>query len=163
MPNWVMNYVTIITDDEETYKEIAEYVKGEDSVFDFDRIIKMPENIFRGNLGAKEREKYGKDNWYDWSIEHWGTKWNCCNAEKAGFSFTFETAWSAPVPVIKELSRQFPDVDIALDYADEDIGRNCGTYVFSGGVVVQEMDGDEEFASRMWGWDSYEDYTKQFD
>lgn len=40
---------------------------------DFNKVIPMPEHIFRD---MAEREKYGKDNWYNWSIAHWGTIWN---------------------------------------------------------------------------------------
>ena len=35
---------------------------------DFNKVIPMPDYIFQGNLGMAEREKYGKENWYDWSI-----------------------------------------------------------------------------------------------
>ena len=44
---------------------------------DFEKIIPMPKNIYRGSLGPDERQKYGNNNWYDWSVAHWGTKWEC--------------------------------------------------------------------------------------
>lgn len=44
MPNWVKNVVTL-KGDAETVKKVVEFVKGEKSVFDFDKIIPQPESI----------------------------------------------------------------------------------------------------------------------
>lgn len=79
---------------------------------DFNKVIPMPEHIFRGNLGMAEREKYGKDNWYDWSIAHWGTKWNSYGYDGAytpqdfDEHIEFQTAWSRPVQAIAALAKK---------------------------------------------------------
>ena len=65
----------------------------------------QPDNIFRGNLGDKEREeciKKGIPNWYDWNCENWGTKWDSCHVEFIDetantVDIQFETAWSPPI------------------------------------------------------------------
>ncbi len=81
---------------------------------DFNKVIPMPENIFRGNLGQAEREQFGSANWYDWSIANWGTKWNSYGyhdyTEKDfdGATLTFDTAWSNPQPVIDALAAKYP-------------------------------------------------------
>lgn len=49
---------------------------------DFQKIIPMPGHIFGGPVGTREREIYGKNNWYDWSIENWGTKRNAIANEE---------------------------------------------------------------------------------
>ena len=36
------------------------------------------------------------------------------------------TAWSAPIPVIKKLSEMYPNIELTLEFADEDLGQNCG-------------------------------------
>lgn len=115
----------------------------------------MPDNIFRGSLGPREREIYGSNNWYDWSISHWGTKWNSYSNNCEGHTISFHTAWSAPHPVIERLAEMFPDVTITHKWADEDIGNNCGECVYADGVCVSEYypDGDVEsvnFACSIW-------------
>ncbi len=117
---------------------------------DFTKILPPPSNIFQGAVGPKERELYGKNNWYDWNRANWGTKWN-----SYGYSFQypenesliFETAWSAPHPVIKKLSEMYPNIAIEHQWADEDIGYNCGERKYLGGNVIHEFmpDGKEAF------------------
>ena len=78
MPNHVTNRITIIADKQRT-QEILGFIKNDErglGSIDFNKIIPMPDNIYRGNLGQKEKELYGQNNWYDWSIANWDTKWN---------------------------------------------------------------------------------------
>jgi hypothetical protein len=84
------------------------------SVFDFNKIIPMPDDIFRGNLGAEEREKYGNKNWYDWSCDNWGTKWPACDAEiteetDTEIHYRFLTAWDAPRPIVDALRKKMSE------------------------------------------------------
>lgn len=69
MPNHVTNRIKI-TGDPDTVKHILNKIKSDEfgvGTMDFEKIIPMPENIFRGNLGLRERKLYGKNNWYDWT------------------------------------------------------------------------------------------------
>ena len=76
-------------------------------------------------------EQTGYWNWYDWRVGkaetrfldgHWGTKWNACcsiqigNANDRAADIHFLTAWSPPVPVIRDLSRNYPDLAFTLKY-----------------------------------------------
>jgi len=81
-----------------------------------------------GNTYISNIENYGCCTWYDWSIENWGTKWDACRFEHDDTTMIFETAWSCPEPILKELSRRYPDYEIEIKYADEDIGSNCGRF-----------------------------------
>jgi hypothetical protein len=82
--------------------------------------------------------KYGADNWYDWHIHNWSTKWDCydhAGYDDEGFVI-FETAWSTPINAMVKLSELFDDLTIEVKYADEDFGSNVGTYTIQGGVIV---------------------------
>ena len=128
---------------------------------DFQKIIPMPSNIYRGDLGQKERERYGENNWYDWSVKNWGTKWNAYGYDET-FSYTpgepllFLTAWSSPHPILEQLSEKYPDMEITHEWADEDIGNNCGRCSYLGGERTEEWTPDfeeeaVEFACEVWG------------
>ena len=89
-------------------------------------------------------EKYGYDNWYDWAVKNWGTKWNAydVSASKNG-DICFYTAWSVAYPVFKELSKKFPKLTFELSYADEG-GSWCGTAEFKNGRVADDQYSHEE-------------------
>ena len=137
MPNWVTNEVTFNFDMSHEKDRFVKLVASDDNLFDFNNIVPMPDNVFRGNLGTDEREKYGSLNWYDWSCNNWGTKWNSCNAtvdweDEDGVEFIFNTAWSAPTPIAHFLKHKFEGVrfrwfyrdetDMFCGYLDDDIG-----------------------------------------
>lgn len=142
MPNWVTNKVKIT----KRQNEILEYIKSEDSDFDFNKIIPMPETIFRGDIGRKEKEEYGDNNWYTWCVNNWGTKWNATEVSVVEGSATedkiilFNTAWATPMPIMFALSKKFSDVEFEIAYADEDIGNNCGNITLLNGEVIFDED-----------------------
>lgn len=81
--------------------------------------------------------KYGADNWYDWHLHNWGTKWDCYNHIEIDESqIHFDTAWSTPIKVLLELSEMFDDITIEVKFADEDFGVNVGRYTLQGGNIV---------------------------
>lgn len=95
-------------------------------------------------LALKAYKETGFVYWYDWNIAHWGTKWNAYdqndkrNTEDTIF---FQTAWSAPLPVIQRLAQIFSDVEIHVDYADEDSGSNAGRIICRDGrAYVSKLD-----------------------
>jgi hypothetical protein len=106
MPNWTQNSVRFVSEKTEQLQKLKKMLESnsnqkEKNVFDFNKIVPMPKNIFQGNLGEEEGEKYGKNHWYDWSIKHWGTKWNSCNARivedsKEVVEYHFLSAWDCP-------------------------------------------------------------------
>ena len=145
MPNHITTRIKI-TGDPEAVKRVLNKIKNDEfgmGTIDFEKIIPMPKNIFKGNLGVRERELYGNNNWYDWSIANWGTKWNAYGFDpNTDYSkekeLKFLTAWSAPHPVIAKLSEMFPSVKLEHEWADEDIGMNCGRHVYYDGERIEE-------------------------
>lgn len=112
-----------------------------------------------GQKAIQNMRDYGSPTWYSWSVSNWGTKWNCYSNsynEETGI-LGFQTAWSAPHAIIKRLSEMFPDVTIRHQWADEDIGNNCGTKTYLDGEAIYEYfpEGKEamEWAADTWGCD----------
>ena len=84
-------------------------------------------------------------------------KWNSYSNYSEGHTISFQTAWSAPHPVLERLAEMFPDVTITHKWADEDIGMNCGEHEYADGVRVSEYypEGDVEsldFACAVWDY-----------
>lgn len=86
--------------------------------------------------------EHGAATWYDWRLKRWGTKWNnepedlMVNEKDA--SLRFLTAWSAPIPIVEELSRQYPELTLSISWADEDLGQNVGQATFQNGELTYE-------------------------
>jgi hypothetical protein len=79
-----------------------------------------------------ERLQFNGDNWYDWNVRNWGTKWDVGVSHKEEYpeteimdetdlsiAYRFNTAWSPPIPAIEELSRQYPNITMKLSYEEE--------------------------------------------
>jgi hypothetical protein len=127
-----------------------------------ERIAEIAARDYKTRQAASRRVKEtGYPSWYEWAYDKWGTKWNSYHSEDNGpDSIKFKTAWSSPFAVIKALSEKFPDVEIKVEYADEDIGHNCGSFTLKGGEVVEEVTypyGHDciNFCCDLWGYDDY--------
>lgn len=148
----------IVSEDE--YPAIHE--KEMKDLLDEDKYVSL--SITQGMSDELKRD-FGADNWYEWSVQNWGTKWNAYRAEMFGTSLEFETAWSHPFPVMEQLSLKFPEITFYVRYADEDMGSNCGSYELQNGdrYSEDEYDNDDEgirFACEVWGMDYSEDYDE---
>ena len=179
MPNWVTNYIEITAQDSKQAEEILSSFKGKDSSgeeaeFSFSALVPMPENIYRGDVGKEEREKYGENNWYDWSVKNWGTKWDVdpeavdARTDEDKVYLSFDTAWSCPEGIIEALADKFPNADILCKYADEDKGHNCGIIHICKDENIFDKDffgGTEKgflFALELWD-ESLEEYMELYE
>jgi hypothetical protein len=139
MPNWCNNTIRLYNCDEPFDQVVKDYLTTEDDeiFLDFNKIIPMPEELknttsptpkdIDKELQKTLVKKYGADNWYDWSLQNWGTKWNCSDAfiNESGMSFT--TAWSPPLPVIVALAKKL-NKDLRMTYIEEGMGF-CGEFI----------------------------------
>ena len=118
MPNYCSNYISV------RGKNSAEFlVKRLADAFDAGElcqaVIPVPE-ILRdttsptqpGDEAAAEqrRAETGFDNWYDFCVNRWGTKWDIscpgeCDRDEDGLGFngSFDSAWSPPMGVVEQL------------------------------------------------------------
>ena len=89
-------------------------------------------------LAHYNRQKFGFPDWYNWRINHWGTKWNALCEEDAAVDGLpeFRTAWNIPEGWLRTLAKH---VDFTLLYADEDMGNNCGRVKAFHGEMAIEM------------------------
>lgn len=120
-----------------------------------------------GNVGPKERELYGKNNWYDWNIENIGSKWRPSNGYYSRVSDTqlslrFETPWSTPFPLMEAFYKKYKMEELKCEYADEDMGYNCGTYGWNEDGYFEcysDVGSDEsyKFACEVWGYEPEEE------
>lgn len=169
MPNHVINKLYVTVDDEnEPLPVLAnrfamqvvrgyvanndpDFTDGADKLFDFNKVVPQPPEV----LESLEKNEGSFPLWYSWRISRsgWGTKWNAYEVTDKDDHFEFQTAWSTPDPVIQALSQQFPAYTFYVEYADEDIGSNCGTYTYINGELVGETQEDHTFALALWGWE----------
>ena len=120
MPNWTHNVVRF-EGSKSKIKQLKKKFKSKENVFDFNKIIPMPKNSKEfqadGGVDGDSMEivndelvaKKGKpNNWYLWSAQNWGTKWNSVDSEISSESdnhieYNFRTAWDAPRPIAKTI------------------------------------------------------------
>lgn len=101
---------------------------------------------------------HGAIDWYEWTCRHWETKWNAMDYSynDSDLSATFLTAWSHPMPVIKQLSKMFPDSEIFVKYSEEEIGCYTGHYSIQDGCLLHHVEYEDfsndamELAIELW-------------
>lgn len=152
-----LDLLSIPAQSEERYLQQRQDIKKED--FDFGKQIFL------------NMQLYNAPTWYEWSIDNWGTKWNACGyCEDGGLAesaendtLTCQTAWSAPHPILDKLSQMYPDIEFTHEWADEDIGNNCGRRVLQNGECVEMYYPESsieaiEFATKVQGYDDPFEY-----
>lgn len=102
-------------------------------------------------------DRFGTDNWYDWCVRNWGTKWNIVytsdfeeisiddmfSEEQGELSYSFDTAWSPPEPIYHYLQDKFGNLDIDWEYVDEGWNfagsLNRGVYIEQPSIDTKEQ------------------------
>ena len=125
MPNWCLNTVEF----EGSTQQIETVRKAAESGELFHSLYPMPqalEDTVNGSESAKPdwqkqtsgqlKMAHGADNWYDWNIQNWGTKWdtsqvyidsvNTDDPDYSTITLSFDTAWSPPIRFYEELFEQ---------------------------------------------------------
>jgi hypothetical protein len=102
MPNWCANHISVRGRNPESVEKLADaFDRGEFC----QAVIPVPEDQ--------------KDNWYDFCVNNWGTKWDIsiaeeCDRSEDGMSFSgsFDSAWAPPTGVVERLTTQGYDVTL---------------------------------------------------
>lgn len=156
MPNWVYNYLDIAGSKEdisaikqqlnapftrthenynmETSKMETKEYTFTNPVFSFWNIIK-PTDLDAYALQpdhSKDPFDGSGDDWYNWNVRNWGTKWDVSVSDDEEYpetemyqegedvlGYKFNTAWSPPIPAIAHLSTLYPNLTFTLSYEEE--------------------------------------------
>ena len=105
MPNWCNNTITL-TGPKEKITAIYTKAKKDDALLQ--QLKPMPEALDGTTSPAPKEGKVqplvdGFDNWYDWRVQNWGTKWDVdmegLELSDDGTTITgwFDSAWSPPI------------------------------------------------------------------
>jgi hypothetical protein len=139
MPNWTANSLKLTAKSATSEAKLSELVRelaraheadNEPQFFNKIKPIPRPLQIVAGWVGDKvEQAKleaaqqlnlklYGYQNWYDFCVAEWGTKWEPRMDETIPFELDghvltmwFDTAWSPPIPIYHALEAMGFDVE----------------------------------------------------
>lgn len=156
MPNWCDNTLIIkslsnsnVSHLDNFYNENSTKNEEETIDLDFNCCVPMPEKIKNSESPSKFNDeekkelinKYGTDNWYDWAIENWGTKWNTNDVyfdkeSDDSILYSFTTAWGPPDKWLYKIFEKYPNLDIKLTY--EESGMDFGGEIHYDGQDIFE-------------------------
>lgn len=112
MPNYCINSLAITgtqKDLEDFQNNIKVNDKGDPEIIE--TYWPRPENI--------------GDDWCEWSLENWGSKWSDCfteqltQANEGYLQYNFQSAWSPPIQAITNISTLFPDLVFVMSWIEE--------------------------------------------
>jgi len=164
MPNHVSHVFTITGESENIQNFISRCI-SKDGEFNFSSLVTKPEILDRTISGitnemqtaeykAIEKEAIettGFNNWYNWCIENWGTKWNAYNTfydhNDDFIQFEFDTAWSCPEPIFNALAKQYPTMKFHGYAIDEGYGFGAEITIEDGSANVEYFDVNAGFMS----------------
>ena len=124
MPNWCNNTITLTGPKE---KITAIYNKAKEDNALLQQLYPMPTELEGTTSPApKEGEPQplvdGHDNWYDWRVENWGTKWDVdaegleLSDDGTTISGWFDSAWSPPIHAYEYFLTENEDCSISSLY-----------------------------------------------
>lgn len=161
MPNHVSQDLRV-SGDKKSLEEFFVYVQKNDSIendslLNANKVIPYPQEFsLKDKLGKIAREQgdyFFKDGFnsggYEWCIENWGSKWGIYDAiivknnllnsgYKRFLLFKFNTAWSAPLPLIVKMGEMFPSLTFKLKYYERGMGF-AGVFVVKGKEILEDF------------------------
>lgn len=154
MPNYVYNSVNINGDP----NQVSNIMKK----------LGMPNLLGNGESGTDGLNRFNfynlvspsdldwykeSENWYNWRIANWGTKWNACDLEVDyddvedinNITYRFSTAWSPPIPIMLALIEYivYNNIHVNMNWHYEEEQGWGGEYDYTpalGLQLVEEWD-----------------------
>jgi hypothetical protein len=178
MPNWCENYLDVsgpradVVRFMEENKPLPTDKDNENEALSFNRSVPLPESE--------------KENWYDWRINNWGTKWEPdssnvvgadgssvddvlqSDAEQATLYYSLMTAWAPPVEWLSKTAALYPTLTFTMKWVESGMCFAGQMTLENGAVTVHEEydNADDEGYKAMYcevfGEDAYEEmYPKE--
>jgi hypothetical protein len=132
MPNHCQNKLIITGDNKELFS-LVNFVKSEDSDFDFNKVLAY--------------DSSNESTEYEWRITYWGTKSNAIQpvlfVEDKKVIVNFDTAWSPSMEIAGYLSQHFPSLLFIHKY--EEVGLDFSGYIkFKNGKILEQKSGNRD-------------------
>lgn len=155
MPNWCHNRLEI-RGTAADIGSLREAVSWDDNPFDFERVLPTPDT-FSGHdpgllgqtlaaMGGADTEPWDR---FSWRKKHWGCgaapdpdemiEWIEVGGAVPLVRIDFDTPWTPPLGVLRELSRQHPSLVVTLAYEEPGVGFG-GLVSWTAGEVFEEAE-----------------------
>lgn len=150
MPNWCNNTLSV-SGPKASVDAFIQKAASKDKPYiplSFNSIIPQNLNATRYQ-NAKRRSVAGMPgnenfNWYDWNVDHWGCKWDCCHVELEVIetdstktaTFRFDTAWAPPTKFLEKVTAKFKD--LSFDAYAWEPGMSFWCHFYGSNGVVEE-------------------------
>ena len=163
-------------------KLILDYNKETNSkAMGLTEIIKANHHWFSGiaEQALKNQQAYiatGYTNWYDWSVDNWGVKWDASafkTKELSDFNtviYSFNSPWDTPEKFVIELSKLYPNATFEMVSGSIENDDHCEFTCENGNLKVTCCYGTfrEAVENGKWGgmdeWsDVYQDESEEVD
>lgn len=142
MPNWCSNNITI-SGEKEDIDRFESFLNEKDGKEWFTFFRPLPNELentttsFTAEQNQELIEKYGASDWYSWSVNNWGCKWNCdaqdWSRDGDSISFWFDSPWGPPTELYSFISN---DTDFAVEAGYHEEGM---------AFVGRFVDGEDEY------------------
>ena len=98
------------------------------------------------------RKEYGHEDWYDFCLNEWGSKWGFChtafydgNGElvntkeelhnllelNGSLDFNTDCAWGPAVGLMKKICELYPDIEFRCEWGEEQVTEYYGIYTYN--------------------------------
>ena len=164
MPNWCYNNLDITATNDEQKAMLEKVSKAEPAEGFIGMFLPLPE-ILKDTTSPTPQDldevqqqtmiaQTGFDNWYDWQVHNWGTKWDPevmdCNFDGTTMSVSFDSAWAPPIAFYEWLKEQGYEVSAnyyepGMDFAGEWVD---GDDFFLEGVIDLARKDESELSTR---------------
>ena len=134
MPNWCNNNISITGPNSviDKIEKIVKEEKEDNGLLNF--FHPMPKQLEGTTSPSSSADKpqpmvEGFDNWYDWRVENWSTKWEVCefygvdrqyhseqNEGESTITFGFDSAWAPPIGAYENFLRDNEDCSLKAWY-----------------------------------------------